>query len=435
MPIIIPESYCALTEAYYGKSKELLEVERLLVPILDSIDKEYSLTSSARGDDLLINGKSINESSQLKKIEKLFCKVTGIGNLTITFYSGVSPTALVMGTAMNAFNLPSLIVDLKQKVMPKKVTRQDLDVKVFIDKGMIYNCQLTAGETVAIILHEIGHSLDQSTFKLLTWIIPDIRVIDQIFSDVILDIGFGVLLKTQEEKLMYYLTQYISQPFIHELYRKYLPAAEEFWNGLLGKIPDIAKTFNVFLNIMMQINKVSNIGRKIDIRQTALNAISPGSLFGYAGEKYADSVATAYGYGVETATGQRKIDEMLSGDNGYFKASNMPVVKAVLDLAKCTTSIPFMLSDPHPTGSIRIYSQLKKLRRELKNPDIPKPIAKEIESQIAELEEVCEDITDIRKNAKRGALFSAMWNSLMIKVFNGYGDPREILELIWRHEE
>lgn len=443
MPIIIPESQCSVvTEAYYGKTKELLEIEKLFVPIIDVISKEYSFGATSK-DDLLIDGRLLQDSVQLKKIEMLFCKAIGLGDLSLTFYNAFSPMSSAY--AMNAYNIPSIFIDIKQKIMPKKVSRKDLTVKVFIDKGFVHTLQMTPGELIAVILHEIGHSLDQSMFKFMTFMLPDIRDLMHIFDPTVYMPVGGTLSKNPDEKLVSYIVNtYIMGPVVQEIQRYVYPYLHKIWSSIMAHIPVVSKLHTALHSAFMalsgicgtfSITKAISEGKGGNVKNMLFSMISPMSLFGYGGEKYADSVATAYGYGVETATLHRKMQDAMSGDNAYMNASKVPLVKAMLDLASCTASIPFMLCDPHPTSSIRVYSQLKKLRRELKNPDIPKCVAKEIEAQIVELEKICTDMTDLRSNAERGTFFSAMWNNVMINVFDGMGDPREILELIWRHEE
>lgn len=445
MPIIIPESQCSVvTEAYYGKPKEFLKSEKLLVPIIDAINAEYDINNHSK-TDRLVNGKyHINACKELRDVEKNINSVFKFGNLSITFYgasiefdierlqniangdaSGDDYLFSIQQAHPNAFTPIVVLTDIKQKLLGKKFSNDDINATIFIDKSLIAVYQLTPQELMAIILHEIGHNLDHSIFKIIAHTLPSPKEIIKIADG-----------KT-EEITGFFIGRYIIGPVLQKFYGNFL----QIYYALLEQLK-INAEFNKMMNLWFKtVHQIINFARqswqmaiivtgKLDVNALIMDIINPSVFFGYAGEKYADSIATSYGYGVETANVHRKVQQ---GGNTFI--NKIPVVNVVNDLMKTTVGIVTAYADPHPEAALRVLAQIKKLRRDLNDPTIPKEMRKEIEAQIADLETICDDMSSVRKNANNGMIFSALYNAVLIKFFKGYSDPRELLELIWRHEE
>lgn len=423
MPILV-ENNCdvissdIVMEAYYGKPKEFLKIEKLLVPIIGAINAEMS---SSDVSSYKLNGQLVNDSKELSEVCRLFESAFGFGNVSITFYgAGINSTG-------NAFNIPSSFLDIKKNIIRSKVTPKDMNLKIFVEKGLIYNYSLSPQELMAIILHEFGHTVDQSVFKLLSMTLPSISDIEHI----------GKSNNVVGEAISYAFAKFVAAPFIQEAYRFFMP----IWYNFIEKIKSFAPIGKVINTIALLHNAILGtlnrcgfvrmlLSGKLSFKGYIAAMADPRSVFGYAGEKYSDSFATAYGYGVETATVMRKFYE----GPDKLNVNKIPLLNVLNDLGRCTMGIIVAPLDPHPSSAIRVYSQLKKLRKEVKNPELPKEVVKEIESQIDKLEAICEEMTDIRANADNGMIFSAVWNNVIINGFGGIGDPRELFELIWPHD-
>ena len=107
-----------------------------------------------------------------------------------------------------------------------------------------------------------------------------------------------------------------------------------------------------------------------------LNAIGFTGISKYASEKYADSFATAYGYGPALASAFKKlhINEGNSPDKIYY---NFPVLNWWYDLNKISTRIIAGLIDVHPSDPSRVMAQLNKLKRDIKDPQLDPRVKKE----------------------------------------------------------
>lgn len=438
MPILVSDTYI-LTEAYYGKPKEFVKAEKIIETITDAIYAEYGVK---RRPGKKLNAKHLNESKEVRDLEKCINSVFKFKELNITFYGeGISINPAVLGRLEedpaalidfirlndpNAYTIPTALINIK-KVFGKPVENSDIEAHVFVAKNLILAYDLTPQEVMGVILHEIGHQLDHSVFTLLGKTLPSPMTLmrlanDETASDAIEELVAGaasVLLSGQIARL-------------YTIINRWTERFKES-HGINKLFKAWYDTINPAVSFVRRANRTAYIGT---ITATGvlplvvlLMASEPKSFFGYAGEKYADSIATSYGYGVEIASFNRKVQR----DHTYI--AKIPVINVMSDLMKTTSSVVFAYADPHPQSALRVYAQLKKLKREINDPNIPKEMKPELKRQIKDLEDMCDEMTSLRSNAKYGMLFTTMYNWLLIKVFKGYTDPREILELIWRHEE
>ena len=110
------------------------------------------------------------------------------------------------------------------------------------------------------------------------------------------------------------------------------------------------------------------------------------SYSGYSGEVFADSFATAYGYGGATASIQRKFEKMridyqwkyLNKDNKYLTYNQYHYV--MLSILRS------LVTDPHPQHQTRIKNQINKLKRELENDNIPPKVKALIKADLEQAE-------------------------------------------------
>ena len=418
MPMLVPE---IVTEAYYGKPKELVKAESYLTKIREYISEEYD---ESKITDISRSIVDVNASQEHNMLEEAFKKAFNLGSVDITFYGVYVPIA---GPApINAFTMPQMFLSVKDK-LGKKFKSTDLKVKIFIDKALIYYMDLTPTEIIAIILHELGHCFDMSTFHLLSNFLPPLFVLKNPK-----DIGR-------------YLSQTVIGNVITSIARAFSAPLTKMIESI--KTQSVLKPINTVLSgaVMMLMNirvvqSILNVLGRGRLRvptpeQIIMYSLDPRAFFGYAGEKYADSFATAYGYGVDIASSMAKMQYgAKNGFGGNVNIRKIPVLNVAYDFTNVLLSIPFAFADEHPDSSIRVYSQLRKLRRELNDPNLPKEFKKEIEDQITELEAMCERMTSYKESKGTGMFFTTLMNNINMKLFKGYADPREVLELIWRHE-
>jgi hypothetical protein len=423
-----------VTEAYYGKPKEFLECEKILAKAIPIINKEYSVKNSM-GDKADVYGpKDAAELSKLtSQFEKLLAKGLGVGGCDLIWLGTNSPIGFSTGPGgglhidfnpdigAKTFTIPSAFTMMTNK-FKKNPTRDNIEMKIFVDKAMVYAMSLTPEETMAVILHEAGHNLDCSAFHLISAMIPDIRVF-------MLD----------EDKMIEYFKSFaLAHLLVVPLYRWTAKMYNELIERLKSNIPGFNAWLSIFSrltgSVFMLMDSIDIVTKFADIDPVRMffSIINPRVLFGYAGEKYADSVATSYGYAAANISLQSKLQRYVNG--AAITEKEIPGYSIITELPSLVSRIPFALMDEHPDGAIRMYAQVKKLKRDLNDPNLPKELREELKVQIAEAEKMCAKVVDIRAKPNRYFIFTTLWNKFMIDVLKGYGDPRELMELVWRHE-
>lgn len=420
-----------VTEAYYGKPKEFLECERLLKQMIVIINKEYDPKNIRKGKNERYGPKDAKEFAKLNdQFEKAFAKGLGIRSCEIIWQGTDAPISLVQkrdgemdivftpDVGAKTFTIPSAF-NMMTKAFKKNPRRDNINMKIFFDKAMIYTMSLDAEESMAIILHEAGHNLDFSIFHLMSSTIPDIRILTD--ADVFAD----------------YVKEWLIAMFIQlPLIKWFAKAGNELIEYLKSHVPHINTVLSVIsryaASIQSLANKISHFGMAIDPTSYLFAAINPRSLFGYGGEKFADSTPTAYGYGPANIRAQQKMQRFIN--SGFIPEKEIPGYSIISELPTITTRAIFSITDEHPDSAIRIYAQVRKLKRDLNDPRLSKELRAELESQLNECEELCKEIVDIRAKPNKYFFFTTLWNKFMIDVLKGYGDPRELMELVWRHE-
>lgn len=417
--------YCqdiyVLTEAYHGKPKEFILIEKKLEKVIEMI----RLTKEEPS-----NAIDINSMREVEEIEKLFTKFFKNKETSITFYTPI------ISPGYNAFTVPSSLSYFKKDKSNKRVTRsEDLFINVNVDIGLVYGLEMTPAELMSIILHEIGHCYDASMFMLLTNVNIDIVKGFKMDKDgsvsTIFNKGSEALAGSIKNTIMSFLMG--STPVA-----KFYQAANRFVssNPIISKIwSDIS---NIILDVRMFINQIipntQLLRFLVSPAMIIASLLNPRNLFGYAGEKFADSFATSYGYGPDTAT----VFNKMRTRKGLFLNENVakiPILNIGYDFYKVVMQAATFLSDPHPTEATRIQSQLNKLKKDLKDPNLSPKVRRELTENIEELETYIDDVLlNIENDSNKGRTISYFWNYMIIKVFNGKIDPRELFEAVWNHE-
>ena len=265
-------------EVYFGKTSNLKKIEKLLGPVITFCHGVYDGTFK----------KDINSTKEVKEIESLFAKEFNIGEFSLTFY-----TIHYINSASfspNAFTVPSSLQFLKRSKDNKKIVdASNSYVGVNVDIALVATLDMSAEELMAFILHEIGHCMNASVFNFLAHL-PGTKFI-KFFKDanvstkITTGISFGL------------------NTIFGKRIAKFKDALFKKINELLSEYPDfnaIMKKFSVYTaNLLELISPFLSVVSVIKSPISALMSfIEPHSLFGYQTERFSDSFATAYGYGV-----------------------------------------------------------------------------------------------------------------------------------------
>lgn len=426
---------CILKEAYFGKLAEFNEIEKYLGYIVD-------IANTTFGDSLDFKLKkkateTLSKSGYIEKLEELFTKAFNLKKFHLSVYY---PITMMGGEGNpylnNAFTVPSGFNIIKGNL--NKVTKTEmLTIGVNIDMMLIYTLKLTPQELMAVILHEIGHNFDASIFSFLA-LIPVIALQTEVIGnnvDPTKVVGFK--LGTLPMFVMKFLSASIGN--------RTTTAISKFLTELLDKFPQIGTISNI---VSLFFNELSGITRNSNAIQLAINVVmglptglgtlmyaaNPTNLFGYSKERFADSFATAYGYGKELASFSRKLQ---LGQRSVISsaAAGIPVLNAFYDLQRVILTYASMIYDPHPVDATRIYTQLTKLKKDLNDPLLTKEIRNDLIKDIERMQSYIDDVilNPEHKDNKQNPL-TFITNIIVMKGLKGKIDPRELLSIINRYE-
>lgn len=434
-----------LNEAFYGKPREFIEVEKRLEKIIQMIKLTKEHPEKA------IN---INDMKELYEIETILTNFFGNNDTDISFYVPIANTittgleivnvktpqqlsdilSILDYKGYNAFTKPTSLSFFKKSSNKRLADPKYLYINVFIDIGMIYALDLTPQELMALILHEIGHCFDASLFSLISQI--DVNIVNHFIrngnkitkieyrseSDIINQLvqsltGFMIGILPIAKFYTYINRLMTASPIINSFFSEL--------NYLLNDILSLIYTIKNYKTYLLMIKNPVSI---------ATDLLNPKNTFGYAGEKFADSFATSYGYGKDIAS----VIHKMQINKGRFTdklISNIPILNIGYDLTKVMIETATSLSSPHPDASIRIKSQLTKLKRDLNDPNLSPKLKYELNNNIKELEDYINNtLLNIYDDSNKGRWISYIKNYIMIKIFNGKLDPRELFEVVWNHE-
>lgn len=388
-----------LTEAYYGRPKEFDIIEREL----DKIRKQ--LQEDAKDPDSWKSVK-INSSDSVNTINKIFKKVFGVKDFFVTFYTSIPMVPARF--SYNAFTCPkALAVVHRDWKTGMRAEPKHLMINVQVDKVFLISDKFTTREIISLMLHEIGHNFDASIFTLLS---RSLNILNPI--GVILDtLGLSQLLmkvNNSIEKLI------------------------ETVPGLSKLLGVISSTYTSFQSIVGSVMAPVMVMR--NPKQMISRLVNPSNIFGYAGEKYSDSFATAYGYGNDISSALIKLEKR-EGLTIVEDVRKFPGVGLAFNFYEVMAKMITLPLDPHPDTAVRVLSQLKKMERDIEDPSLPQELKKELAAQIKEQKKLIENFTDPVKMNKYGMVYTAYWNKMIINTFDGKLDPREMLETVSRHEE
>ena len=411
-----------LTEAYYGKSKYLKEIESKLDKLIDDVKNE----------------KDTSYNDNIYEIEKLFKKQFGVDEFILNIYNGLNLNLMNIkkGTGIlkgdpGAYPLIGGFNYFKNR---KEDGKKELKIGVNITSDFLTHYNLTGEELTGIILHEIGHNMDSSLFTLISQSFPDFSIFEET--------------GTKPDPKVYLIST-IFKAFINAI-NTYIISGANFsltWRyiqSFIEKIPGlkwVINKSNMIVRELLSLKQLRSFYRfisgtfKTNHMYVILKSLSPRQLFGYSSEQYADSFATAYGYGPALSSAFGKINQTpISNIEKGIK--RIPGVNCVYDLLKLQNQLIGSMMKPHPSDPARIAKQLNKLKKEVKDPNIDERIRKDIEEDIKRLEDYIEnEFLNIRTDENKRAIFTYMYNKVVIDVFKGKIDPRELLNLISNNEE
>ena len=331
------ETFEPVAEGYVGKTKNILEIERLLGVMI----KKYGTTNIIENSRM-----TLDACPEKKKIEELVKKEFGFGHVTIV----IKPQAII-----NAFTIPSgfIMRDLAAG-MPQEATKhgdrwydekhQYVFYMAFYTED--FNGTFTPGELTAMLLHEIGHNFDVSTAY---W-----------FADCMfwgLCIGTGLFFMPAFKQtigiLIYSIDHMLDYIFPVRVVRNIIEIGKRYLSIAMGP-------FKV-IDYLMAVGG-----------QFAHDPVGTASsmLTGFGMEKFSDSFAAAYGYGPETISLMDKLDKV------YMTTKMGSAIDTYTWIGQLAPTFLLMFIDPHPENQTRAKMVLEDLQKASSDKNVPPQIRK-----------------------------------------------------------
>lgn len=406
-------------EAYFGKTKNLLEAEKYLGQIMNKLKLKNINEIPKRVTEKALY---INNSKENKKLCECFAKEFGFKEMIIHW----DGTPVVDGYTHGAGGLIKFVSSGKPKLPVRQGDRYYDSTHEYVCCVNIYagliDQGLTKGEMMSVILHEIGHNFEctpLNNFYLVMdylWIPIYLCKVATLLKPTLNSLWPGA----KEFKFnfkgfiyLYQTYQYLIQMFDLAEGQHYQENNSEFMKKAFQEMDKWIKDNK---NKLIELWKVrikehkewqKQVAKDRDIFNTSL----AGKLFdkwfcaildgmfeplnlahqiyraqsGYSGEVFADSFATAYGYGAETVSSQAKFAKMATNNVFTDKRNSYNVYNQYLILMAEFTST---LMDPHPLDQTRMKNQINKLRRELDSSEVPESMKKSIKADLDKAEKV-----------------------------------------------
>ena len=344
-----------IQEAYYGKLPEFIKIEELLDIIIKKAKKEGPLKCNP------------NKYPEMKKINAILCKVFGFKKSIIYWEVPRTPNAYT-------YSMTALLIYTDKSKFITKTDRGFYDntkttvLSVYISVGCI-EAGLTAQEFLACILHEIGHNFDMSSYQKFDLMLRGI------FNPLIMYDIHKIKKQPEEnrkntEKLKLDIHKDIKNEnddiFNNQRRRNRL---FKDWMKVMEKVFRESAIINTLMTPYYMVANISGF-----ILMPFFNLVT---LASKKGELFADSFATAYGYGKDLITALNKLCDTT---RYYDPKSHM--FRFFNDLSTLQGEIVSALYDCHGTNMERCQECIEKLKWDLKHNDFPPELKQELVNEI-----------------------------------------------------
>lgn len=393
-----------INEVYFGKSPELLNMEKQLGIFRKKWIGKY------------ISSFNSNSDPDLIKLNRMFEDFFGFGCFMLN---------IINSRTINAYTAPiSYRYDFKFGKKYVEITKtgyrfkKDLDLSCVVNiyAGLIFNPEVTDEEVMSIILHEIGHNFSVSitnTQAPLTMIFNTIR-----------------LVLNCSTFIGYFLTYFNTIEF-RSAYDKFVQKLKTD-NSIILAIPKTLETIKAVIsfgfNTIDDILNVLTLGLIGNV--TVLNRLiqAPTKIFDYIigllffrnkyrDEKISDNFATMYGYGPALISMQKKFSfDAMDSTSLMNEVNKIPILSTIIHMNSLPAMILLTAFDEHPNGIIRARDQLNLLKHEIAKQDIDPKMRKSLNQDIIACEKELNKFLKIKNNDPY--LAKKIYYKLLTDVFN-----------------
>lgn len=375
---IVDYTQMLITEAYFGKTDTLLEIEKQIGIIRANV-KKYT---------------DINRSEEVLKLNRLFEKQFGMEIFSLHIEQNNTINAYTVPVATNfdiAFN----------EILAKKVKATQKDGYYFesgnnlciicnIYLGLLNCKEITDAEILAVILHELGHNFADAIYKDIEVANKErARLMVQLMTfDVIFTLGLGLIptLIAYNKNTNKYKKKQESKT------RK--RAIHGFLQGVKASCSDftsyVSEVFNRLGFSPKRFNRMKDVAKKNKVDEKARKSI------GRQNEVIADKFAAIYGYGPEQASVLLKMEKQVSKAEKFI--DKIPGIGKSVNQAYNDAFRDIYLFDCHPQVIQRLNEELKTLKQELEKSNLDPKLVAAMKKQVKQLEKLRDEVTNTMKN-------------------------------------
>ena len=422
----------SINEVYFGKTKELLEIESLIGVIREKYGPK-------KGDNIINkyvykgDRAKTNSSPEMLKINRLFEKAFGFESFFLMVIHLGTQNAMTMPVS-GCLDAPEDTHKIQASCKGFKKNGRDKTFVCIFD-GIFFNPDLTPAEVLGVILHEIGHNFQTA----ISPICRGFSYIDRIMKVIMIPLEVvGTIADNRRsvgQKAGNLAQMGMAIPLLSDNIRRKLV---DNYVKTLRDNPDVSETIasnNLVMGAVAAPFAVVSSAIQI-VMKLIRGLISPVLFFSVLaanignaalsvlderGEIIADKFAAAYGYGAECQTALAKCRASGFGMPTEKLIRQIPVVQAYYDLIGIPNQILGNIIDCHPNQIYRSKDTLDYIKKELANEDLDPKMRAELMSQCKKLENNITRLTN--PMADKGMfMFTNSWSALMLTLFNG--DPK-----------
>lgn len=254
---------------------------------------------------------------------------------------------------------------------------------------------LTGRQLLAIFLHEFGHNFDYSPYLEVKYVADCTLGSSGSTIDENNSIKMDEYDRTENQYAPYYNSK--DNTIRDNKANRYHKAIENYNNTSTW---EIAKDT---IKMLVHMPKYALYGRRC-LQEDIVDK---------KGEQFADSFATAYGYGPELIAGLNRLEEV----NTSPQPRTSKVDIFFRDLNNCLYEIIIGMIDVHGTHQERCKDCIKKLKRDLANSDYPAGMKKDLEREIAQLEKIYQGMLTASPNDRDK--ITKRWRRFVDRFFGG----------------
>ena len=400
--------YQPLNEVYFGKTPELLAIE-----------KQIGIARNSIANNKNVSRISMNSDPELLKLNDMIAEAFGFGLCALT---------IIDEPIMNAGTLPiscrfdvdrtgkALIVDKKGFKFDPKFMYTCI---IVLYAGIFLNPKFTDAEVLSLILHEIGHNF-YSSLSTRNGILSGLYTVTY----GALTIADGLLREDISGSLLNMLYNTNTFKTFDETFTRKLREN----NSILIKILDAVNWFKSLVRtgfgtaiVVVDMITLGTIKLGGSVKNLAGKLMNPLNYIvmplRYSDERGADNFVTMYGYGGELASSLTKMEGFDASPSDLYRQYNkIPVIGLLYNTISLPSEIMASVLEEHPAGISRTQDQLDMLNRELNKADLDPRMKKSIKEDIKVCEAELDKLVDISGEFSDPKIAKHMYNRILYSL-------------------